>query len=193
MQDPACLSQYASRDTHWDHARHIQHAYGYHDFSDPREAFRLVRWLYSRAWLSAERPSVLFDLATARLVERKVLLPGVTTLKPGSATKPFPGIEAAVYDDQGNDIPAGGGGGYLVIRRPYPAMLRGFHKDPDRYVQTYWSRFPGVYFAGDGAKRDEEGDFWLMGRIDDVMNVAGHRLSTIEIESALVDGCKGIR
>src|SRR5713101_3099589 len=81
VQDPACLSQYASRDTHWDHARHIQHAYGYHDFADPREAFRLVRWLYSRAWLSAERPSVLFDLATARLVERKVLLPGVTTLE----------------------------------------------------------------------------------------------------------------
>ena len=81
VKDPACLSQYASRDTHWDHARQIQHAYGYHDFSDPRETFRLVRWLYSRAWLSAERPSVLFDLATARLVERKVLLPGVTTLE----------------------------------------------------------------------------------------------------------------
>lgn len=81
VEDPDCLSRYASRDTHWEHATQIQHAYGYHNFYDPREAFRLVRWLYSRAWLSAERPSVLFDLATARLVERKVLLPGVTTLE----------------------------------------------------------------------------------------------------------------
>ena len=80
-----------------------------------------------------------------------------------------------------------GGGGYLVIRRPWPAMLRGIYKDPDRYMQTYWSRYPGVYFVGDGARVDEDGDFWLMGRIDDVMNVSGHRISTIEVESALVD------
>jgi len=113
-------------------------------------------------------------------------LPGITTLKPGSATRPFPGVEAAVYDDQGNEVPPGAGG-YLVLKRPWPSMLRGLYNDSDRYVQTYWSRFPGVYFAGDGARRDEDGDLWLMGRVDDVMNVSGHRLSTIEIESALVD------
>ena len=113
-------------------------------------------------------------------------LPGITTLKPGSATKPFPGVDAAVYNEQGDTVPPGGGG-YLVIRRPWPAMLRGIYKDPDRYMQTYWSRYPGVYFVGDGARVDEDGDFWLMGRIDDVMNVSGHRISTIEVESALVD------
>jgi acetyl-CoA synthetase len=113
-------------------------------------------------------------------------LPGVTTTKPGSATRPFPGIDAAVVNDQGEDVPPGGGG-YLVLRRPWPAMLRGIYKDHDRFVETYWSRFPGVYFAGDGARVDEDGDFWLMGRVDDVMNVSGHRISTIEVESALVD------
>jgi acetyl-CoA synthetase len=113
-------------------------------------------------------------------------LPGITTLKPGSATKPFPTVDAAVYDDQGNEV-GPGGGGYLVLRKPYPAMLRGIYKDPDRYVETYWSRFEGMYFAGDGARIDEDGDFWLLGRVDDVMNVSGHRISTIEVESALVD------
>jgi acetyl-CoA synthetase len=113
-------------------------------------------------------------------------LPGVTTLKPGSATKPFPGIEAAVFDEQGNEV-GPGAGGYLVLKRPWPAMLRGLYQEHDRYVETYWSRYPGVYFAGDGAKIDEDGDFWLMGRVDDVMNVSGHRISTIEVESALVD------
>jgi acetyl-CoA synthetase len=113
-------------------------------------------------------------------------LPGITTLKPGSATKPFPTLDAAVYDEEGNEV-GPGGGGYLVIRTPYPAMLRGIYRDPDRYVETYWSRFPGVYFAGDGARIDEDGDFWLLGRVDDVMNVSGHRISTIEVESALVD------
>ncbi len=113
-------------------------------------------------------------------------LPGITTLKPGSATKPFPGVEAAVYDENGNEV-GPGGGGYLVLKRPWPAMLRGIYKDPDRYVETYWSKYPGVYFAGDGARIDEDGDFWLLGRVDDVMNVSGHRISTIEVESALVD------
>jgi acetyl-CoA synthetase len=113
-------------------------------------------------------------------------LPGVTTLKPGSATKPFPGVEAAVYDEQGNEVPPGGGG-YLVLRRPWPAMLRGIYKDDERYRETYWSRYPDTYFAGDGARIDEDGDFWLLGRVDDVMNVSGHRISTIEVESALVD------
>src|SRR6266699_3274788 len=113
-------------------------------------------------------------------------LPGVTTTKPGSATKPFPGVDAAVFDEQGNEV-GPGGGGYLVLRRPWPAMLRGIHRDHERYVETYWSRFDGVYFAGDGARIDEDGDFGLLGRVDDVMNVSGHRISTIEVESALVD------
>ncbi len=113
-------------------------------------------------------------------------LPGVTTTKPGSATFPLPGIGADVVDAAGVPVPPGGGG-YLVITRPWPSMLRGIYGDPERYRETYWSRFPGRYFAGDGAKRDEEGYFWLLGRVDDVMNVAGHRLSTIEVESALVD------
>jgi len=113
-------------------------------------------------------------------------LPGVTTTKPGSATKPFPGIDAAVYDESGREV-GPGGGGYLVLRRPWPAMLRGIFGDHDRYVETYWSRFPDVYFAGDGARIDRDGDFWLLGRVDDVMNVSGHRISTIEVESALVD------
>jgi acetyl-CoA synthetase len=113
-------------------------------------------------------------------------LPGVTTLKPGSATKPFPGVQPAVFDEQGNEV-GPGGGGYLVLKRPWPAMLRGIHKDHDRYVDTYWSKYEDVYLAGDGARVDEDGDFWLLGRIDDVMNVSGHRISTIEVESALVD------
>ena len=113
-------------------------------------------------------------------------LPGVTTLKPGSATKPFPGVDAAVYDESGNEV-GPGAGGYLVLKRPWPAMLRGIYKDDERYRETYWSRFEDVYFAGDGARVDEDGDFWLLGRVDDVMNVSGHRISTIEVESALVD------
>ena len=113
-------------------------------------------------------------------------LPGITTTKPGSATRPFPGVDAAVFDDEGNEV-GPGGGGYLVLRRPWPAMLRGIYGDHERYVETYWSRYPGVYFAGDGARIDEDGDFWLLGRVDDVMNVSGHRISTIEVESALVD------
>jgi acetyl-CoA synthetase len=112
-------------------------------------------------------------------------LPGVTTTKPGSATFPFPGIKADVVDANGDSVPLGGGG-YLVLQRPWPSMLRGIYGDPERYKATYWSRFPGMYFAGDGAKRDEDGYFWLLGRVDDVMNVSGHRLSTTEIESALV-------
>jgi acetyl-CoA synthetase len=113
-------------------------------------------------------------------------LPGVTTTKPGSATKPFPGVEAAVYNETGAEV-GPGGGGYLVLRRPWPAMLRGIYNDDARYRETYWSRFGDVYFAGDGARIDEDGDFWLLGRVDDVMNVSGHRISTIEVESALVD------
>jgi acetyl-CoA synthetase len=117
-------------------------------------------------------------------------LPGITQLKPGSATFPFPGIEADVVDESGTSVPLGGGG-YLVLKHPWPAIARTIWGDPDRYVQTYFAKYgPEVYVAGDGAKRDEEGYFWLLGRIDDVMNVAGHRLSTYEIESALVDDQK---
>ncbi|KRD44229.1 acetyl-coenzyme A synthetase [Cellulomonas sp. Root930] len=112
-------------------------------------------------------------------------LPGVTETKPGSAQVPLPGIAADVVDDDAQSVPHGSGG-YLVLTEPWPAMLRGIWGDPDRYVDTYWSRFKGLYFAGDGAKKDDDGDIWLLGRVDDVMNVSGHRLSTTEIESALV-------
>ncbi len=114
-------------------------------------------------------------------------LPGLTSLKPGSATFPFPGVEADILDEAGNSVPLGSGGS-LVIRKPWPAMFRTIFGDSDRYVQQYFSKYgPSVYLTGDGARRDHEGYFWLLGRIDDVMNVAGHRLSTYEIESALVD------
>ena len=113
-------------------------------------------------------------------------LPGITTTRPGSATFPLPGIEADVVDEAGNSVPPGGGG-YLVLKRPWPGMLRGLYGDPERYRDVYWSRYGTMYFAGDGAKRDEDGYFWLLGRVDDVMNVAGHRISTMEVESALVD------
>jgi len=111
-------------------------------------------------------------------------LPGATTLKPGSATFPLPGIDAEVVDDEGRTVERGGG--YLTLTRPWPAMLRGIYGDPDRYRETYWSRFPGRYFAGDGCKVDDDGYLWLLGRVDDVMNVSGHRISTTEVESALV-------
>jgi acetyl-CoA synthetase len=112
-------------------------------------------------------------------------LPGLTTTKPGSATFPLPGIAAEVVDDQGKPVERGGG--YLTLTRPWPGMLRGIYGDPERYRDTYWSRFEGRYFAGDGAKIDDDGYLWLLGRVDDVMNVSGHRISTTEVESALVD------
>ena len=112
-------------------------------------------------------------------------LPGLTALRPGSASRPFPGIRADIYTDAGARVDVGGG--YLVLTRPWPGMLRGIYGDPDRVVTQYWSRFPGVYFTGDGARRDEDGNFWLLGRVDDVLNVAGHRIGTMEVESALVD------
>lgn len=113
-------------------------------------------------------------------------LPGLTTLKPGSATKPFIGVKAAVYDEEGKEIAPGQGAGYMVVKEPWPAMFRGLLNDDQRFRDTYWSKFSDAYLAGDGSRVDEDGDFWMMGRIDDVMNVSGHRLSTIEIESALV-------
>ena len=113
-------------------------------------------------------------------------LPGITTTKPGSATKPFPGIDAAVVDDHGNPVPDGQKG-ILVIRKPWPSMLRTLWGNDERYRQVYWSKYPGVYFPGDGALRDEDGDFWLLGRVDDIMLVAGHNISTMEMESVLVE------
>jgi acetyl-CoA synthetase len=112
-------------------------------------------------------------------------LPGMTATKPGAAMTALPGISADVVDNDGVSV-GNGEGGYLVLTQPWPGMLRGIWGDPERYQQTYWSRFPGVYFAGDGAKRDEDGDIWLLGRVDDVMNISGHRISTTEIEHALV-------
>ena len=111
-------------------------------------------------------------------------LPGATTTKPGSATFPLPGIGAELLDDEGK--PVTHGGGYLTLTQPWPGMLRGIWKDPERYQDAYWSRFAGRYFAGDGAKLDDDGYLWLLGRVDDVMNVSGHRISTTEVESALV-------
>jgi acetyl-CoA synthetase len=112
-------------------------------------------------------------------------LPGATPTKPGSCTKPLPGIKVEVVTRDGEPVPAGSGG-YLVIRKPWPSMLRGIYGDPERYVQQYWSQLPGTYFTGDGARQDEDGYIWVMGRVDDVINVSGHRLSTMEVESALV-------
>jgi acetyl-CoA synthetase len=164
-----------------------------HDLSSLRllgsvgEPINPEAWIWYREHIGGDRTPIVdtwWQTETGMILITP--LPGVTTLKPGSATKPFPGVDAAVYDEQGSEV-GPGGGGYLVLRRPWPAMLRGIHKDHDRYVETYWSRFEGVYFAGDGARIDEDGDFWLLGRVDDVMNVSGHRISTIEVESALVD------
>ncbi len=112
-------------------------------------------------------------------------LPGATPTMPGTATRPFFGIDAAVVDREGNEVPANTGG-LLVIRKPWPGMLRGILNDPERYNKTYWSDVPHMYFSGDGARKDEKGNFWIMGRVDDVLNVSGHRLGTAEVESALV-------
>jgi acetyl-CoA synthetase len=114
-------------------------------------------------------------------------LPGITTLKPGSATKPYPGVFADVVDESGTPV-GRGGGGYLVLTRPAPAMFRTILNDDERYRETYFAKYGDeTYFPGDGAKLDDEGYFWLLGRVDDVMNIAGHRISTYEVESALVD------
>ena len=112
-------------------------------------------------------------------------LPGITACKPGSAMRPLPGISAKVVDERGNPVEKGHGG-YLILDQPWPSMLRGIWGEPDRYKESYWSKFDGIYFAGDGAKLDEDGAVWLLGRVDDVMNVSGHRISTTEVESALV-------
>jgi acetyl-CoA synthetase len=113
-------------------------------------------------------------------------LPGVTTTRQGSATRPFPGIAAEIRTERGDTVEVGGG--LLALTRPWPSMLRGIYGDPERYVRQYWNKWgPAVYVTGDGAKRDSAGNFWLLGRVDDVINVAGHRIGTMEVESALVD------
>ena len=143
-------------------------------------------WIWYRRVIGGDRTPVVdtwWQTETGAIMISP--LPAVTTAKPGSAQVPLPGISAEVVDARGRPVP-NGSGGYLVLTRPWPAMLRGIWGDPQRYLDTYWSRFPGVYFAGDGAKKDADGDIWLLGRVDDVMNVSGHRLSTTEIESALV-------
>ena len=164
-----------------------------HDLSSLRllgsvgEPINPEAWMWYREHVGGDRAPVVdtwWQTETGMIMISP--LPGVTTTKPGSATFPVPGIAADVVDHNGNSVPLGGGG-FLVLTRPWPAMLRGIYGDPERYRETYWSRFPGKYFAGDGAKRDEDGYLWLLGRVDDVMNIAGHRISTTEVESALVD------
>jgi acetyl-CoA synthetase len=164
-----------------------------HDLSSLRllgsvgEPINPEAWIWYRRHIGGDRTPIVdtwWQTETGMIMITP--LPGVTTLKPGSATKPFPGVGAGVFDERGNEV-GPGGGGYLVLKRPWPAMLRGIFKDPERYAETYWSKYENVYFAGDGARIDRDGDFWLLGRVDDVMNVSGHRISTIEVESALVD------
>jgi acetyl-CoA synthetase len=145
-------------------------------------------WIWYRENIGANRTPVVdtwWQTETGAIMISP--LPGVTSAKPGSAQRALPGISAKVVDDKGNEV-AKGGGGYLVLDQPWPSMLRGIWGDEERYRETYWSRFAdqGFYFAGDGAKYDADGDIWLLGRVDDVMNVAGHRISTTEVESALV-------
>jgi acetyl-CoA synthetase len=164
-----------------------------HDLSSLRllgtvgEPINPEAWVWYREHIGGDRTPIVdtwWQTETGMILITP--LPGVTTTKPGSATKPFPGVDAGVYSESGDEV-GPGGGGYLVLKRPWPAMLRGIYKDDQRFRDTYWSKYDEVYFAGDGARIDEDGDFWLLGRVDDVMNVSGHRISTIEVESALVD------
>ncbi|HEY9467580.1 MAG TPA: acetate--CoA ligase [Vicinamibacterales bacterium] len=145
-------------------------------------------WVWYHRYIGGERCPVVdtwWQTETGAIMITP--LPGITTTKPGSATKPFPGITAEIKTDRGDNI-TGAGGGLLALTKPWPSMLRGIYGDPERYVKQYWSRWtPDVYFTGDGAKRDADDFFWLLGRVDDVLNVAGHRIGTMEVESALVD------
>ena len=163
-----------------------------HDMSSLRllgsvgEPINPEAWIWYHKYIGGERCPVVdtwWQTETGAIMITP--LPGLVPTKPGSATKPFPGIDAQILDQHGQRVEVGGG--YLAITSPWPSMLRGIWGDPERFEQQYWSKWPGVYFTGDGAKRDEDGYFWLLGRVDDVMNVAGHRIGTMEVESALVD------
>jgi acetyl-CoA synthetase len=163
-----------------------------HDLSSLRllgtvgEPINPEAWMWYRETIGANRCPIVdtwWQTETGAIMLTP--LPGITHTPPGSATRPFFGVDAAVVDENGRELGANQGG-YLVIKRPWPAMLRGIWGDPERYKATYWTRFPGRYFTGDGARRDEHGNFWILGRVDDVINVSGHRLSTMEVESALV-------
>jgi acetyl-CoA synthetase len=150
------------------------------------EPINPAAWLWYRKAIGSDKAPIVdtwWQTETGAIMVSA--LPGITKTKPGSAQVPLPGIEIAVINEDGKKL-GPGHGGYLAITEPWPAMLRGIWGDPERFKETYWSRFPGVYFAGDGAKLDADGDLWLLGRVDDVMNISGHRLSTTEIESALV-------
>jgi acetyl-CoA synthetase len=168
-----------------------------HDLSSLRllgsvgEPINPEAWIWYRAHIGGDRCPVVdtwWQTETGGILITP--LPGITVTKPGAAMTPFPGISADVVDSEGRSV-GNGEGGYLVITKPWPGMLRGIWGDPKRYFDTYWARFPGSYFAGDGSKKDEDGDLWLLGRVDDVMNVSGHRISTTEVEHALV-GAPGV-
>jgi acetyl-CoA synthetase len=166
---------------------------GKHDLSSLRllgsvgEPINPEAWVWYYRFIGGERCPIVdtwWQTETGMIMITP--LPGMTTLKPGSATRPFPGIAAEIRTERGDTV--GVGGGLLALTRPWPAMLRGIYGDPERYVRQYWSKWgSGIYVTGDGAKRDADGDFWLLGRVDDVINVAGHRIGTMEVESALVD------
>jgi acetyl-CoA synthetase len=163
-----------------------------HDLSSLRllgsvgEPINPEAWMWSREVIGGNRCPIVdtwWQTETGAIMISP--LPGVTATKPGSAMNAIPGISAKVVDD--NAVAVGNGrGGYLILDQPWPSMLRGIWGEDARYKETYWSRFDGIYFAGDGAKLDDEGAIWLLGRVDDVMNVSGHRISTTEVESALV-------
>ncbi len=165
---------------------------GAHDLSSLRvlgsvgEPINPEAWMWYRRVIGGERCPIVdtwWQTETGGIMITP--LPGVTATKPGSAMTPFPGISVAVVDNDGTAV-GNGEGGYLTLTEPWPAMLRGIWGDEERFRETYWSKFAGQYFAGDGAKKDADGDLWLLGRVDDVMNVSGHRISTTEVESALV-------
>src|SRR5487761_2071084 len=163
-----------------------------HDLSSLRllgtvgEPINPEAWMWYRTYIGGNRCPIVdtwWQTETGAIMISP--LPGITATKPGAAMKALPGIQVDVVDNDGSSV-GNGEGGYLVVTQPWPSMTRGIYGDPERFKETYWARFPGVYFAGDGAKRDENGDLWLLGRIDDVMNISGHRLSTTEVEHALV-------
>ena len=163
-----------------------------HDLSSLRllgsvgEPINPEAWMWYHKWIGHERCPIVdtwWQTETGAIMITP--LPGLVATKPGSATRPFPGVDAKILDEGGNEVNVGGG--YLAITSPWPSMLRGIWGDPERFESQYWSKWPGIYFTGDGAKRDEDGYFWLLGRVDDVINVAGHRIGTMEVESALVD------